>query len=814
MKLVTLGGLELDQGNFRQARLLLLLAYLSLEGTKTRRFIADLFWSDANNPMNNVAVATSKLRKLGLLDGDDTKLWVTVPCDATKLREQLQAGQLSAVQDYTGAFLDSFDLHYYAGELEEWVYTTRETLAHEVRAALLQLAEQCASIGQFDLAAQHAERACKLPGAALLEPEDMARLHLILLAAQHPYQEVLEREAKEMGLPLHKDTDQAKKQLRRSVIGREGELARLRALEPGGWLWLKGGPGIGKTVVLRELATNREGSNKDIDSNKDLGTWRYVLGRAGLPYATLEPLLGSPEGGEEVLLRKLAAQKDSLLLDGWENIDPESQRVFNRLCSLKPAFRVVIASRQDASSSGLPVDALLELSSLTKESLSNYSGAFEATLGVPALVGAWLRGEALETALQHRLATLSETSRYIHSTLALLENPDISMVRQALSIDPVEYAQALDELLLAGLIESSGLVRGRDAVLQHLAGQPSTLAKLSLAVARFLPPLEALPLFQRARAFWQDADLSKVSASYHAVAKETLRRGFPMQAANLLAEAPVSPEISLLRGRALEQAGNYKDALVVVEPLEDNPDVLALKAAVYRQLGKFPEAKAAAEEAIKGDMEAKAEGLNTLGHLEFAQGNFTQAEILYSRAASLFKGLGDNERWLIVLNNRAYAAAEMGEDVEEAYKEVLEAAKDNLHIQTQALINIGRVFEKKNAISSAEKSYLASIDVAAQISAYDFQLVGWLNVGALYHRQEQFLSAKSAYEKALLIARETSNRFMMGLVLSNLAELTGDVGAWQEAIELLEAAGEQEMANQSKTLMNQFIESSELPEAV
>ena len=203
MRLVSLGRLRLDGEKFRREKPLLLLAYLALEGPKPRRFLAGLFWPGAPNSMNNLAVALAHLRRLHAAEGDDSHLWLTAGCDALELREHLRAGQLeAALALYHGPFADSLGQDDSGPELEEWVLETREGLARELRAALLWEAEAAASRSQFAAAARGAERAYRLPGCPPPEEEELPRFYRLLRAAEHPLAGAVEREARELGVPL------------------------------------------------------------------------------------------------------------------------------------------------------------------------------------------------------------------------------------------------------------------------------------------------------------------------------------------------------------------------------------------------------------------------------------------------------------------------------------------------------------------------------------------------------------------------------------------------------------------------------------
>ena len=91
-----------------------------------------------------------------------------------------------------------------------------------------------------------------------------------------------------------------------TLLGRERELERLRSLRGGEWAWLRGGSGMGKTALLKTL------------------TGHQLMARSGLPYATLEPFVGTAfSDGEEAMLRQLAKLQGTLLVDGWHQMDVE-----------------------------------------------------------------------------------------------------------------------------------------------------------------------------------------------------------------------------------------------------------------------------------------------------------------------------------------------------------------------------------------------------------------------------------------------------------------------------------------------------------
>lgn len=788
----TLGGLRLEGSTFGREKPLLLLAYLALEGPKPRRFLAELFWPEAADPMNSLAVALAKLRKLGVAYNDESRAWVDLDCDALALQDALRAGRWEeGVGRYTGPFAEGLSAKEVGSELEEWVYEVRERLGREVRQAYLVLAEKAATSANFGEAASYAEQAYRAVGAPPLEPEELTRVYRLLLAGEHPLAATLEREARELGLTLGGSSRAARGRLRQALVGREHEIAALLSMQEGEWAWVKGGAGLGKTALLHELES-RTG-------------WLYLPARSGLPYATLEPLFENIQGGEEALLRRMAQLRESLLLDDWEQTDTESRRILTRLRGLRPPIRVVLSGRGEPP---FAVDRLVALESLTPEELATLPGAFEATGGVPALVGAWLRGEPIQTALEARLLGLSEPARQVYMGLALLETPDLLLVRQAVGLSAAEMAQAVDLLLSAGLIDLNGVVLGREAAWRYITERPSVEARLSLGLARLLKPQQALPLYRRARALLEDTDLPQLQQAYLTWATELIRRGFPKRAAEELAEAPSHPEIALLRARAFERAGLYKEALEVMRFLPETPEHLALKATLFHRLGRAEEAQEAAEKALSGGIEARAEAQNTLGLIALAKGSFAEAAAAFRRAAALWLGLGDENRRLDALNNAAIARARTGEDVAQVFQELLQAAQDNPSLRAQALINLGKELERQQRFEAALQSYQEAEQLALAIGNLKKAALAQNNAGALLHIQNHLPEARAYYLKAIEAARATGEAYVLTLALSNLAELLGDLEVWQEAIAVSENAGYFDLARQQRAQMQAFMERS------
>lgn len=782
MYLRTLGGCSLEGADFRREKPLLLLAYLVLEGPKPRRFLAELFWGSASDPMNSLAVALSKLRALGAASADEERAWSTLRCDSLDFLEGLRLGENESALDlYRGPFLEGLSIAL-DEELEEWVFATRERLASAARSAFLKLAERAAAMGRFAQAGHLAEQALGVQAAPPAEPPELTRLHALLIAAENPMAETVKREADEVGLNVGLSPEAARGRLRQSLLGRERELERLHSLQTGEWLFVRAGIGMGKTALLRRFA-------------EETGM-AYLPARSGLPYATLEPLLGRTiEDGTTTMLRALTQREDGFLLDDWEDVDPESQALIGQLRTLRPSLKLVLAGRSDPPFS---IDNLLELGPLNPDALSPFDGAYEATGGVPMLVSAFLRGEGVREALEARLLRLAPEVRTVFLALSLLDEPDPLSFREALGLAGATLAKSLETLVELGLVESNGRVRVRAAAQAYQDGQPAETAGVALQLARIASPLKALPLWQRARALWETQDHDAVGAAYRAWAAELLRRGFPKRAADMLLEAPQHAATALLRARALERAQLYREGLDLLTNLPETPEALALKGAILWRLGRPAEAKQASEAALKGDEAARAEAFNTLGLLAFSSGHHAQAVGYFKRAASLWLLLGDRSRRAGVLNNLAAAQSELGQDAEDAFREALEAAGEDSALRSRTLLNLGRVREKRGDLEGASAVYHEAASIAEQTGALGTAARAWNNLGVLQHNH-QLPEARDTYQRSLALARQAGEKLLLATSLANLAELLGDREALEEAIHIFDDGGYTQMADRYRS---------------
>jgi len=784
VQLLTLGQLSLSEGDFSRSKPLLLLVYLSVVGgALERRHVAELFWSGKSDYLNSLSSALNQLRQFvpSSVEADEQRVWTEFNCDSHVLLEAFNAKDyVRVVELYGGPFLETVNASRLGEELEAWVLETREFLAARVQEAMLRLGEFKAAKALFTEAAELAERAFRLPGALEPEPEVLGRYFVLLQAGGSAFADVVKSEAEAFGVVLGVTAEDAKARLQTQLIGRELELARLKSLELGSWLWLSGASGMGKTALLKALA------GVELAESGVLAT--YVQARKGLPYITLEPFIKDVlSEGEEAMLRKLLGIQGFWLTDAWELMDAESQALLRRLRDLRPDLTVVIASQAKPV---LPADDTLQLKPLTKEALAAFEGAFESTGGVPALLAAFLRGDSLDAVLRTKLSRLSDDARQLYLCLALMQSPDLVVLRKALGLDAAAFVAALESLLMSGLIDADYSIQARQAAAQFLEANPVESAQLALRLARQLKGLDAFLLYEASESFWSQDDLLSVREAYLAWAEALLKRGFPQRAVEVLNDCPEANEaVKLLKARALHRTGLNREALELLAVCKESAELLALSAMANWRLGEVALAESQATLALQGDTFSKASAENVLSQIRLAQGEFEAAKKHAKKAAMFWQVLGEKGLFAFALNNEANASYKLGEAAEAAYEKALAAAADNPMVQSVILNNLAVHYSNEGQYALAEDVIAKAIALALEVGSLTSAAESWNNLGAFRFEQGKKDEALDAYAEALELARKAEDLSLVGVLMANQAEITGDVDGLEMAIELLNASG-------------------------
>lgn len=359
MYLRTLGELSLEPRRFRRPKPLLLLAYLALEGPRSRRQLAELLWLDARDPRDSLSTTVRRLGRGagGLLSTRAGRLATDVPCDAVELTNAAQADRPERVVAlYAGPFLDGLDLPLQE-EIEEWVYATRERLANHVRRARLSLARAALRAGDAPAVAAHAEGALDVQHATWSHGDAEEVRHL-LHSCDSPRAREVEREARQWGIILgasHEDAlgDATHRtnlpRVATSFVGREAELLRVRevAAQPHGRLLNLHGPGgVGKSRLAIEAARAllEDGSCPDGAFFVPLGTVEDGDGVAAAIAASMDLDLAPGGDPDEQLAARIGHRRILLVLDNFEHLVQRSAlpATLVRAC---PNLRLVVTSR-------------------------------------------------------------------------------------------------------------------------------------------------------------------------------------------------------------------------------------------------------------------------------------------------------------------------------------------------------------------------------------------------------------------------------------------------------------------------------------
>ncbi len=370
MRLTTLGGLSLEGSGFARVKPLLLLAYLAVEGPQERRHLAELFWPGSRHAMRNLATVLTRLRQGadGAVEADGVRAWTSLDCDARVLLANLENGEhIQGLDLYRGRFLDGVFLAW-GSELEEWVYQTRECLAGRVREALMVLAEIDASQGRFKGAAGQAESAYLLEGAPAPQPQDLERLHALLVAGGGHRAEEVRKEALDLGLTLVVSKTEARDQLRSrhqqekrfgrsslperrtSFVGRDLELSEVRELlmQPDCRLIAVVGPGgIGKTRLALQAAKGQleEGGFADGVVFVPLEALTAAVSIPAVMADALGLELAGQEDARSVVMRFLEGKRLLLVLDNFEHL-LEGTLFIGELIDSCPQLKILITSRE------------------------------------------------------------------------------------------------------------------------------------------------------------------------------------------------------------------------------------------------------------------------------------------------------------------------------------------------------------------------------------------------------------------------------------------------------------------------------------
>lgn len=829
MQLRTFGGLVLEGSDFGRPKPLLLLTYLSLEGPKPRRYLADLFYPDTSDPLNGLSRALSFLKAAepGAFGPDGDKLRALVDSDAKGLVDLLNAKRFEdGVAAYRGPFLEGVDLAL-GEELEEWVYGTREFLAARVRSALLHLGEQHAAAARSGDACRYAELALEVPGAPALEPEDFGRTYTMLAAGGSPRAASVRKEADAFGLHLdlfagaHPVAADEAARVPGNLplpgtlfVGRDAErealAARLR--DPACRLISILGPGgVGKSRLALELARQHLGAGDFPGgvfflSVEPFGSAeRLVSGLAevlGLESRTArDPLteISTRLGGQPVLL----------VLDSYEHL-PGASPLLGPLLAACPALTVLATSRERLYSEhewvltldGLPVprtegelfsahpqtaalDLFVHRAKRARLGFAVTPEELPAVLNICQLVGGFPLGIELAAAWVGVLSP-AEIAREINQDRSFLASPLLGVPERHRSIRAVFEAswRRLSDTEQQALGRLSVFRGGfRKAAATAVSGV--TIPVLGSLVDKSLLRVDATGRYDRHTLLHQyireklaerpDDEAQAVAAHgryYHGFLQERERplRGAGAQAAT---EA-VQEELENLR-LAWEWAlrrGALAEVRRSAPPLR----------VFFDRRGRFGEGVGFFEQALVSlDPANPAHGaalgvvLVEQAWLVFRLGRRGGATSLAERGVEVLRGLADREgllEGLYVLGALRLDAGAYGE-ARALWHEALTVAREgqDLKAAAHALELLGVAEELSGHVAQARTRYRESLDLSAHLGDKEGMVDALNNLAALLIDVGDAPAAEPLLRRGLKLAREVGAGRVVPYLLDNLAKV-------------------------------------------
>jgi tetratricopeptide (TPR) repeat protein len=403
----------------------------------------------------------------------------------------------------------------------------------------------------------------------------------------------------------------------------------------------------------------------------------------------------------------------------------------------------------------------------------------------------------LERTIKANLADLPDGAQRVFLALSIQEKINLTIVRAALELPLTEVARAQEDLFMAGLIDTDAKVTAPDLASNWLRTHSSERFGLLIALARATPPEDAFSyyeqLYQLTQGFGGIGDFQRAHTAYCAQAKSAMDRLEFARAITLLEpvfavqktlDAEPHSQSCFLLSYALERTGRFKDAFEVISTLpaaKETPNTIALKSNLLWRIGKNPEARAAAEQALEGDLEwlwAKATAHNTLGYLASSSGDFTEAASSFKKSASLYRMAGDQHRWVGALNNYANELSKTAERAEGVHK----SPSDVQVLRAEAIAAYGEALQALDHLVGANDALRARI---------------LINMGLLVQGQKEFVKAEGLYKEAQTYLGNTKPlgllahlHYNLGTVYYKLERNDESKRELESAIELASSAGD------------------------
>ena len=836
IQLKALGGLRLESTPFTQPKPLVLLSYLSLEGSQQRKHLAELFWQDGNR-MKSLSMTLTRLRQGAgeVVEADGKHAKVTLSCDAKELLESLDKSHWQQANDlYTGAFLEGVVLEDWSNELEEWVYTTREYLAERVQYALLNLAEDAAKKQDFDKTRDLAERAYKLPGLGGTEITNLKRLYLLLSASSSLLAPEVRKELDGYDITIQLNRNEAKATFQTtkttsqlptrqtSFVGRDVELTELGSmLAKAQLLTLLGTAGVGKTRLALQLAHEQQKLNA---FEQVYFVSLESLTSPDLILPTILSTLGLTQQSNTETFTQLTdfiAQRSILLvLDNLEHL-VENVNILSDLIQKCPNLKLLVTSRERLNLEEehlFPLEGLdFPTPAVAFEEAKNFDAValfcqraqqlqpqFELKEQLDAVLRICKLVEGLPLGLELaaswvRLMSCSEIANEIERNLEFLATTTRNVPERHRSLKAVfDYSWQLlspkEQEVLRKLSVFAGGFR-REAA-REVAG--ATIPILASLVDKSL--LRVLPNGRYDR-----------HPLLHQFTQEKLAEQTPEEQDALVNHAKyffslveqAEPNLQsyqqlLWFGRLDEELDNIRLVLAWLEDQGEAETFLALASCLGRFWfirGHYNEGRSYLSKAVAlaPDSKAVAKALAFAGNITFIQGDIATAKACYEQSLTLAKGWDDKLIATLALQGLGRITfmnegnPSLGRTYYEESLALARAANDPYSIAF-VLASLGYLTREQGDYSLARIYFEESLQLDEAIGNQLGAAENMNSLANLYLEQGERSKALPLYEKSLEIYRAFNERRGIVQELANMGLAAIQLGDYQKAYQLHQEA--------------------------
>jgi tetratricopeptide (TPR) repeat protein/transcriptional regulator with XRE-family HTH domain len=398
----------------------------------------------------------------------------------------------------------------------------------------------------------------------------------------------------------------------------------------------------------------------------------------------------------------------------------------------------------------------------------------------------------------------------------------------AVSAMPVD---ALDELMDAGLLESSGPERYmlHQTIADYARSKLVDEAAIERLAEYFVAYVEAYPADYAALDSESNNILAALEAAYERGILPTLVRGAHAFSPLLItrglytvAETYLQRSLAATRtlgddagqatawlhlGKIAEQRGNYVQAqahwqsgmLAAQRSHAQRCEGFLLQglgtlAWRHGQLQQARESLTRALEIVRQQEDQRGMGdiLKGLGSLAHEQGQNEQGERFYEEALAVYRHQGDQRGIAAMLNNMGILARERGqlEQAREQYEESLALFRvlGDRFSRAVVLNNLGHLMRNQGQFERARECLSESLAMQGQLGNVRDIAFTQLNLGGLAAEQMQFEQARGYLNEALATFRTIGAQRDIALTVDGLGEVATYQGQFEQAREYLDEA--------------------------